>query len=115
MKTTTVFAFVLATFIILAGTLSIAQESHGTINGRVLDATGAALPGAEVRATNTATGATVSAKSNENGNYSLPYLVPSVYALTAEMHGFKKTERSGIELRVNDVLNVNFQLQVGNV
>ena len=115
MKTTSVFAFTLATFMSLAGTFLISQESHGTITGRVLDASGAALPGAEVHAINTSTGATVSAKSNESGNYSLPYLVPSMYVLTAEMHGFKKTERSRIELRVNDILNIDFQLQVGNV
>src|SRR5215469_4991093 len=114
MKTTSVFALAVATLISVIGTL-MAQESHGTISGRVLDASAAAVSGAEIHATNTSTGASVSAKSNESGNYSLPYLVPSMYVLTAEMHGFKKTERSRIELRVNDILNIDFQLQVGNV
>ena len=114
MKTTSVFALAVATLVSVIGTL-MAQESHGTISGRVLDASAAAVSGAEIHATNTSTGASVSTKSNESGNYSLPYLVPSVYTLTAEMHGFKKAERSGIDLRVSDILNIDFQLQVGNV
>ena len=115
MRTTSVFSVALAIFLSLATTALLAQESHGTINGHVVDATGAAVPGAEVHATNTVTGTSVSAKTNESGAYNLPYLVPSTYTVSAEMHGFKKTERSGIEVRVNDLLNVDLQLQVGNV
>lgn len=91
-----------------------AQEARGTITGRVLDPSGAVVAGAEIRTTNVATGATVSGRSNEAGNYAIPYLLPGTYTLTAEMAGFKKAERPGIEVRVNDILNVEFQLQVGS-
>ncbi|HVH88139.1 MAG TPA: carboxypeptidase-like regulatory domain-containing protein, partial [Terriglobales bacterium] len=60
------------------------------------------------------TGASVSAKTNAGGNYNLPYLVPSTYTLIVEMPGFKKVEKTPIELRVNDILDVDFRLQVGN-
>lgn len=92
-----------------------AQESYGTISGHVIDATGASVAGADVRATSTLTGITAAAKTNDAGSYTLPYLVPGTYTVTAEMRGFKKTEHSGIELRVNDTLSVDLQLQVGNV
>ena len=48
------------------------QDSRGTIVGRVVDPTGAVVPGADVKATNVATGVVASAKSNEAGNFTLP-------------------------------------------
>ena len=41
-------------------------------------------------------------------------LVPGTYTLTAETTGFKKTERPGIEVRVNDKLSVDLQLELGS-
>ena len=36
------------------------------------------------------------------------------YDLTAEFAGFKKVDKTAIEVRVNDVLAVDFQLEIGN-
>ena len=72
------------------------------------------IGGAHVRATNTATGVSATADSNQDGLYSIPLLPPGAYTLTAEMSGFKKIERPGIEVRVNDRLNVDLQLPLGN-
>src|SRR5579884_1664996 len=91
-----------------------AQNTSATITGRVLDPTGAVVPNIEVHATNNATGAVVSARTNASGIYDLPFLAPGIYTLMIEAPGFKKLERTGIELRVNDVLNVELTLQVGN-
>ena len=82
-------------------------EGRGTIGGRVLDPSGAVVPGADVRATNGATGTSVVAKANQGGIYSLTYLLPGTYTVTAEMTGFKKTDRPGIEVRVNDNINLD--------
>ncbi|HUS04667.1 MAG TPA: carboxypeptidase-like regulatory domain-containing protein [Bryobacteraceae bacterium] len=90
-----------------------AQETRGAIQGRVLDNSGGAIAGAEVRAINIATGVEVTAKSNESGNYVLPYLLAGNYTLQAQAAGFKKSIREGIELRINDRVDVNIELQVG--
>jgi hypothetical protein len=90
-----------------------AQETRGAIQGRVLDSSGGAVAGAEVQASNVATGLEVTAKSNESGNYVLPYLLPGTYTLRAQAAGFKKSVREGIELRINDRVDVNIELQVG--
>lgn len=89
------------------------QESRGTITGRVVDASGAVVAGAEVRVTNKETGATATARSNGAGNYTIPYLLPGVYDLSADFTGFKKTETPGIQVRVNDVLRIEVRLEVG--
>ncbi len=99
---------------ILFATTAVAQESRGTIAGRVVDSTGAVVVGAEIRAVSKETGAALTARTNDAGSYTLPYLLPGVYNLTAEFSGFKKTDRAGVTVRINDVLSIDFQLEVGN-
>src|SRR5258708_438975 len=107
--------FVVLAVTILSLTISLkAQDSRGSITGRVIDSTGASIVGAEIRAINRATGAAATARSNESGNYTLPLLPPGAYDLTAEFSGFKRTQRPGIEVRVNEVVNIPLEMQVGN-
>ncbi|MDX1978863.1 MAG: TonB-dependent receptor [Bryobacteraceae bacterium] len=92
-----------------------AQESRATIIGRATDPAGATIAGAVVRATNTATNTTASSTTNESGNFEIPYLLPGIYRVEVELTGFKKSVRDGIELRVNDRMTLDFQLQLGDV
>src|SRR4051812_384037 len=82
----------------LAFSLTVsAQETRGAIQGRVFDASGGSIVGAQVRATNSATGVELTATTNESGNYVLPYMLPGTYTLQAQAPGFKKSIREGIE------------------
>ena len=90
------------------------QDTRGTITGHVTDPSGAAVVGAEVRAVNRETNTTASARTNEAGVYTIPYLLPGSYDLSATFTGFKTTDRAAVEVRVNDVLAVDFKLDVGN-
>ncbi len=94
---------------------ALAQETRGAIQGRVSDPSGAAIVGAQVRAANAATGIEVTAQTNESGNYVLPYLVPGIYKVQAQAQGFKQSIRDGIELRINDRVDVNIELQLGQM
>jgi hypothetical protein len=107
MRTKLVAIFCLAIF------SAAAQESRGTINGRVIDPTGAAIAGVDVRAVNQQTGVAATAKTNELGNYSIPFLVPGTYKLSADFTGFKKSEHPAVEVRVGDVLSVELKLEIG--
>ena len=111
MRTKFVAATVLAFTCLLAPVFG--QESRGTIGGRVTDPSGAVVAGAEVRATNPQTDASAPAKTNQDGIYQIPYLIPGTYTLHVEYPGFKTLDRSGIEVRVNDNLTIDLQLQVG--
>jgi len=91
------------------------QDSRGMIVGRVTDATAAVVPNADVRATNVATGVAAAAKTNQSGNYALPYLAPGVYTVSAELSGFKKFVRENVQIRVNDSVELNIQMTVGDV
>jgi hypothetical protein len=91
------------------------QDTRGSILGRVTDASGANVAGAEVKITNVATGVAVTAKTNDSGNFVVPYLTPGVYTVTAELAGFKKFVRENVQVRVNDAVEVNMPLTVGDV
>ena len=92
-----------------------AQETRGLITGRVTDSTGAVVPTARVIAINTQTNAAAEGATTSDGTYTLPYLLPGVYTLSAEANGFKKLVRSGIEIRVSDRLTIDLPLEVGAV
>ena len=90
-----------------------AQEARGTVVGRVIDATGAAVPNAKVEVFNKAMGTKMSLTTNDAGLYQATYLIPGVYQITAEAPGFKKFVRDGVEVRVNDRIEVEISLEVG--
>src|SRR5215471_14995876 len=107
----------LALIVLALGTVppGPAQETRGAILGRAADSSGGAISGAQVRAVNTATGVEVTTTTNESGNYVLPYLLPGTYTLQTQASGFKKSIREGIELRINDRVELNIELEVGQV
>lgn len=92
-----------------------AQETRGAITGRVTDASGAIVPGAQVEVTNVATGASFRSVTNEAGSFDVPYLLPGVYRVAVHARGFKSVIREGVELRVSDRLALTFTLEVGDV
>ncbi len=92
-----------------------AQEARGTVLGRITDPAGAVVPSAEIRAVSAATGVAVVAKSNESGNYAIPYLVAGFYSVTAESTGFKKFVREGVQVRVGDRVELNIEMAIGDV
>src|SRR5262245_44273190 len=92
-----------------------AQETRGSILGRVLDGSGAAVPNATVKATNVATNVSLAATSNAEGAYHILFLLPGNYSVEAAAPGFKMARREGIELRIHDRLQVDFNLEVGAV
>ncbi len=95
--------------------LLLAQNPYGRITGVVRDSAAGAVAGVSLTVVNTATNATATTKSNVEGNYEIPNLLPGEYRLVAEMSGFKRYERHPIELRVGDVLSVDIRLEVGGV
>ena len=111
-----IFGSVALILFLAAGTaLAQAPDARGMLVGRVTDSTGAVVPGTDVRAVNVSTGVTASTKTNESGNYTLPYLAPGLYAVSAELTGFRKFVRENVQIRVNDSVELNIQMVVGDV
>src|SRR5436309_10460077 len=94
---------------------SVWAQNTAQINGSVKDQTGAILPGVEVTATQTETGVTRSAVTDETGTYLLPNLPIRPYRLQAMLPGFRTHVQSGIVLQVAANPAVNIVLEVGQV
>src|SRR5438128_7676340 len=110
------------TLLVLASFLSVvtcitagAQGATAQISGTVKDQSGAVLPGAEVTATQTETGAIRMTISDETGSYVLPNLPVGPYKLEVSLPGFRTFVQSGIVLQVNSSAAVNAVLNVGQV
>jgi len=108
------YAWMVVMLLAAAGTAT-AQEFRATIRGQVLDSSGGALPGATVTVTNVDTNEIATATTNAEGNYTIPFLRPGAYTLTAELSGFQKYVRSGLNLQVSQDARINVQLAVGGV
>ncbi len=94
---------------------AVAQDPRGTITGRVTDSTSAVVAEVEVRAVNRETRVSAASRSNASGQFNIPFLLPGIYTVTAELPGFKKFSRAGIEVRVAEFTEVNVALEVGAV
>ena len=98
----------------VAGTCA-AQETRGTIHGRVLDPSQAAVPGATVMVENVEMNTSTRLATNQTGYYEATLLLAGSYRVSAEMTGFKKTVRSGLVLPMGGTLEIDLPLQVGGV
>jgi len=91
------------------------QATNGTIEGTIVDASGAVLPGVTVTVTNVDTGVDRVVTTNEKGIFRAPLLTLGTYKVTAELQGFKRVEKSGVTLSVGETAVVNASMSVGNV
>ncbi|MBI3683546.1 MAG: TonB-dependent receptor [Acidobacteria bacterium] len=90
-----------------------AQVDTGAISGVVTDATGAIVPNAKVTVTGVETGVQTPLVTNSAGFYSAPALKSGKYSVTVVAQGFRTATRTGIEIRVQERLDIDFRLEVG--
>src|SRR5438445_143493 len=90
-----------------------AQEARSTILGRITDQTGSVIVGAAVEVANTDTGVRSTARTNANGDFLLPFLIPGRYSLAAEAPGFKKSVRPQIQVQVDQHITIDVTLEIG--
>src|SRR5437899_2013489 len=91
------------------------QAANGSIEGTVVDTSGAVLPGVTVTVINIDTGAERSVVTNDKGLYRALLLPLGAYRVVAELPGFKKFEQTGVRLSVGQTAVVNVTLGVGAV
>jgi len=107
--------FAAALLLLLPLASAFAQSSNATLGGTVSDATGALIPGATMKATNTATGIVATVVTNETGAYQFPPLQPGTYKVSAELSGFQTYTYSDVVLGISQQVRLNFTLQVSTV
>lgn len=102
-------------WLLLLALTALAQTDRGTVTGRVTDNTGAAVAGATVVVTNTATSINITATTNAEGLYTVPALTVGTYKLKVEKSGFKSAEVSGLIITVGSTIGRDVSMEVGQV
>ena len=90
-----------------------AQQTLGSINGTVVDQSGAAVPGATIKVTAPAIGVTRTTTSQANGFFQIFNLPVGAYDVDVTRAGFDTTSVKGIQVREASASTVNASLKVG--
>ena len=105
----------LAALALLSVLAVFAQTPTATLVGRVIDSSGAAMPGARITVLNAGTGDLRHAVTAESADFTVPNLAPGIYNVTAEREGFRTLRREGLELQVDQVARLELKMEVGTV
>ena len=92
-----------------------AQTSFGRISGAITDPAGAIVAGATVTVKNVGTQATRTVQTDNNGFYSFPDLPIGAYSVDVNQAGFRRQQRTNLDIVADARLTVNFQMQLGDV
>lgn len=103
-----------AAFLLITAT-ALGQVNTGTISGTVADSSGGLIPSAQLKATNTDTGQTLTTASNSDGYFVFALLQIGHYKVEVAAPGFKSTVRNDLTLLAGQEIALNLQLQVGAV
>jgi Carboxypeptidase regulatory-like domain len=94
---------------------TLAQQTLSSINGTVTDASGAAVPGATVTATQDQTSAKVTVKSGGSGYFQVLNLPQGTYTVTVTRDGFETLVLEKIDVVEGRSSTVRAGMRVGQV
>src|SRR6185369_14676954 len=99
--------------LLISASTAMAQETTGTIKGRISDPQGLAIPGATV--TVTGPQGSKNAVTDAEGRFSIPFLTPGSYSVRAELQGFKAVEQKNITVSLGQSVDLPLKLEVGGL
>ncbi|PYX72507.1 MAG: hypothetical protein DMG78_12095 [Acidobacteria bacterium] len=104
----------LVSLVVFVLPLAFGQSQFGSLNGTVVDASGAVSAGANVVVKNVASGESRKTVTNREGFFFVPTLPAGTYQVTVDMKGFQKWVGSGIILNGSDSKTMTVELKVGS-
>jgi hypothetical protein len=108
------FTLLFASLLGALSTPAVAQSTGGRVLGRVVDPSGAVIPGASITLTNAGSGATQTVESSKSGDYSFISVPVGAYKLEAKSSGFRTYLAEGITVQLNATVNYEITLEVGS-
>jgi hypothetical protein len=102
-------------FLFFAAAVAHAQQTTATLLGTITDASGAAVPGVTVQASNLGTNVVREATTDFGGAYSIPNLPPGNYRVRATKEGFQAARVESVTLQVEQAARLDLKLEVGNI
>jgi Carboxypeptidase regulatory-like domain len=106
--------FVLLAILALCGLPVFGQGPTGSLTGTVMDSTGAVVPGASVTVKNNETGQEFTAKTNDEGVFTVPSLGSGMYTATILVKNFKQAKVTEIKIDAGKPSSISVGLEVGS-
>lgn len=104
------------TLFLLCGAVLFAQGTSSSVNGTLVDPSGAGIPGASCTLTNQSTGAALSAPSGADGRFVFPVVPSGTYRLEITNAGFRTLQMRDIVVTSSEVRSLgNVTMQIGEV
>jgi outer membrane receptor protein involved in Fe transport len=105
-------AMIFAAVLALTGVV-FAQETTGTLSGKLVDAQGLAVPGATI--TVNGPQGSKSFVSDAEGRFQAPFLTPGSYDLHAELQGFKSVDVKAVTVRLGQNTDLSLKMEIGGL
>jgi outer membrane receptor protein involved in Fe transport len=112
---TCILALFFSLSVVAAAAPARAQSVTGSIEGAIVDDTGAVMPGVTVTVVQPTTGVSRTTTSDDNGLFRLPLLPVGVYDLTADLSGFTSRKLPEIAVTVGLTVTLRIQMAVSGV
>ena len=87
---------------------------NAELSGLITDPSSLPVPNAKVSVRSAGTGAARAVSSNQQGEYSLPALLPGPYNISIEAKGFKTVHQNGVVVEVDQRARLDFGLAIGS-
>jgi hypothetical protein len=94
---------------------ALAQNANGILDGRIIDSSGASVPGAKVIVENQGTGVRQEYTTNSEGRFYQAQVLVGTYRVTVEKAGFQTYVQSNIRVEVAQTVTLEIQMKVGDV
>src|SRR5258708_15787566 len=91
-----------------------AQSTGASLSGRVTDPSKSLIADAKITAISTNTNVRYETTTNGSGEYHLASLAPNSYRIEIEKQGFKKLIQPDVVLYVQDALEINYEMTLGD-
>src|SRR5882672_11109882 len=108
-------AATLAFLLFVSLTAAQAQSTNASLTGRITDPSKAVIVDAKIAAISAGTNVRYETTTNGSGWYHLANLPPSLYRIEIEKTGFKKLIKQEVILHVQDVLEIDFEMALGDI
>jgi carboxypeptidase family protein len=106
------FLMLLATCLVTAPLLA---GPTATLTGHITDTSGAVIVGVKVEATNIETNVMFPGETNDEGLYNISNLPPGTYRVIVQKFAFRTVVKPDVELHVQDVIALNFSMEIGSM
>jgi iron complex outermembrane receptor protein len=102
----------LVLFASLLISVSAWSQTLGSIRGTIVDASGAAVPGAQITLTESSTHAAVRATTDANGEFQITNVAPGTYSLLVNQTDFDMYRQSNIQIQPGQTVSLSIKMSL---